>query len=27
MPGEHNNRKVIAEILKLRSERAKLMGF
>jgi peptidyl-dipeptidase Dcp len=26
-PGEHNNRKVIAEILKLRSERAKLMGF
>jgi peptidyl-dipeptidase Dcp len=27
MPGEHNNRKIIAEILKLRSERAKLMGF
>jgi len=26
-PGEHNNRKVISEILKLRAERAKLLGF
>ena len=26
-PGEHNNRKTIMEILKLRSEKAKLLGF
>ena len=26
-PGEYNNRKVISEILKLRAERAKLLGF
>jgi peptidyl-dipeptidase Dcp len=26
-PGEHNNRKVISDILKLRAERAKLLGF
>lgn len=26
-PGEHNNRKIISEILKLRTERAKMLGF
>ena len=26
-PGEHNNRKIISEILKLRAERAKMLGF
>lgn len=26
-PGDHNNRKIISEILKLRAERAKLLGF
>ena len=26
-PGDHNNRKIISEILKLRTERAKMLGF